>query len=64
MAELHIEKPDGTKFTIERDGSITNAISGIQIDWCDKCEQWRSLQGGHYLQMEGLTMLWHCEACK
>ena len=65
MGDLYIEKPNGEKITILRDGTeIREMTEPIQLDWCDKCEQWKQLSGGHYLQMEGIKMIWFCRECK
>jgi len=64
MGELYIQKPDGEAMTIEVDGTVIREMQRIEIDWCDKCEKWQRLAGGHYLQSQGLAMIWLCEACK
>jgi hypothetical protein len=64
MGELYIQKPNGEAITIDIDGTIVRETNPIDIDWCDKCEKWQQLAGGHYVQSQGLTMIWLCEACK
>jgi hypothetical protein len=65
MGDLYIEKPNGESLTILRDGTeIREMREPIQLDWCDKCEQWKELSGGHYLQTEGIKMIWFCKECK
>ena len=64
MAELFIQRPNGESFIIERDGSITYPVNKIELDWCDKCEKWKELEGGHYVQMEGIKIVCFCQACK
>ncbi len=64
MSELYIQKPNGEAITIEIDGTIVRETNSINIDWCDNCEKWQQLTGGHYVQSQGLAMIWLCEACK
>lgn len=64
MAELYIKKPNGEAVTIEIDGTIVRETNPIDIDWCDKCEKWQPTAAGHYVQSQGLAMIWLCEACK
>jgi hypothetical protein len=64
MADLYIKKPNGEAITIEIDGTIVRETNPIDIDWCDKCEKWQPLEGGHYVQSQGLAMIWLCVACK
>ena len=64
MGELYIQKPDGEAMTIQIDGTIVRETNPIDIDWCDKCEKRKQVAGGHYVQSQGLAMIWLCEACK
>jgi len=64
MGELFIQKPNGETTTFLIDGTVIKEMQGLDIDWCDKCEKWKRLAGGHYLQSDGLAMIWLCEACK
>jgi hypothetical protein len=64
MGELYIQKPDGEAMTIQIDGTIVRETNPIDIDWCDKCQKWQQLSGGHYVQSQGLALIWLCEACK
>ena len=64
MGELYIQKPDGEAMTIQIDGTIVRETNPIDIDWCDKFQKWQQLSGGHYVQSQGLALIWLCEACK
>jgi hypothetical protein len=64
MGELYIQKPDGEAMTIQIDGTIVRETNPIDSDWCDKCEKWKQVAGGHYVQSQGLAMIWLCQACK
>ena len=64
MGELFIQKPSGESITIQIDGTIIKEQKPIEIDWCDKCEKWQSLEAGRYEKADGLAILWFCEQCK
>jgi len=64
MGELFIQHPNGDAITIQQDGTEIRENLPIQIDWCDKCEMWKPLAGGHMIGTQGLTMIWICQGCK
>jgi len=64
MGELFIQKPNGETITILQDGTEIRENQPIQIDWCDKCEKWQSLEGGESTTYQGLDIIWLCKACK
>jgi len=64
MGELFIQKPNGDSITIQQDGTEIRENLPLQIDWCDKCQMWKSLAGGHMIGAQGLTMIWICGDCK
>ncbi len=64
MGELFIQRPGGRTTRYLIDGTVIDELKGLSIDWCDQCQKWKPLEGGHYLQSDGLTMIWICEACK
>ena len=64
MGYLFIQRPDGSSTTYLVDGTVINEMRGIQIDWCDKCEKWKPLEHGHYLQNAGEKLMWFCAECK
>ena len=64
MGELFIQKPNGDSLTIKEDGTEIRENAPLQIDWCDKCEMWKSLDGGFTVRNQGEALIWLCEACK
>ena len=64
MGELFIQKPNGETTTIAIDGTVIKEQQPLQIDWCDKCEQWKPLLGGHMVANKGLALIWICQECK
>jgi hypothetical protein len=64
MGELFIQKPNGETTTIAIDGTVIKEQQPLQIDWCDKCEQWKPLSGGHMVANKGLALIWICQECK
>jgi hypothetical protein len=64
MGELFMKKPNGETTTFLIDGTVIKEQQGLDIDWCDKCEKWQPVAGGHYVQAQGLAMIWLCEVCK
>jgi hypothetical protein len=64
MGELFIQKQNGETTTIDIDGTVIKEIQPLQIDWCDKCQQWKPLTNGRHEKHDGLTILWFCGECK
>ena len=64
MGELFIQKPNGETTTIAIDGTVIKEQKPLEIDWCDKCEQWKPLSGGHMVANTGLALIWICQECK
>jgi hypothetical protein len=65
MGEMQIIKlSTGEATTFKIDGTIIKENEPINIDWCDKCEKWKSLDFGRYEKADGLTILWFCGDCK
>ena len=64
MGELFIQKPNGETTTFQIDGTVINEQKPLEIDWCDKCEQWKPLSGGHMVANKGLALIWICQECK
>ena len=64
MGELFIQRPGGRTSRYLIDGSVIEQLQGLTIDWCDKCDKWKPLEGGHYVQSDGLAMIWLCQECK
>jgi hypothetical protein len=64
MGELFIQKPNGETTTIEIDGTVIKEMKPLEIDWCDKCEMWKPLSGGHMVANKGLALIWICQECK
>ena len=64
MGELYIQKPNGEAITIFEDGTELREQKPLEIDWCDKCDQWKPLTGGEMTRYNGLDIIWLCEACK
>jgi len=40
------------------------AISIGHFDFCDKCMEYKSIEGGSSLMSNGLDLLWFCSECK
>jgi hypothetical protein len=64
MGELFIQRPGGRTSRYLIDGSVIEQLQGLTIDWCDKCDKWKPLEGGYYVQSDGLAMIWLCQECK
>jgi len=66
MAELEIIKLDtGERTIIEIDGTvIKDQVIPPKIEWCDRCQMYKELQGGKFDKVMGSNELWYCEACK
>ena len=64
MGELFIQKPNGETTTFQIDGTVIKEQKPLEIDWCDKCEQWKPLSGGHMVANKGLALIWICQECK
>ena len=55
----------GERTTIEADGTmIKDQIDPPILDWCDKCESWKTARGGQYQDGNQIPILWFCETCK
>jgi len=61
MGELFIRKASGEEITFHRDGSKTVYLNSEQ---CDKCEQWKPLDLGKYIESDGEKLMWLCGECK
>lgn len=64
MGELFMQKANGETTTFQVDGTVIKEQKPLEIDWCDKCQQWKPLAGGHMVANQGLTMIWFCQECK
>ena len=64
MGELFIQKQNGETTTFQIDGTVIKEQKPLEIDWCDKCEQWKPLSGGHMVANKGLALIWICQECK
>jgi len=66
MGEMQIIKLDtGDRTTFQIDGSeIKDQIDPPKIEWCDRCETFKRLDGGRYDFVMGSPELWYCELCK
>ena len=44
---------------------IDDQIIYIPVDLCDKCSDWKDLQGGYFQRgIDGEKLLWFCGDCK
>ena len=64
MSGLHMQMPDGRKITIEVDGTIIRDQDEIPVEYCDGCQNYRPTTFGKYIENQGLSMIWLCQACK
>jgi hypothetical protein len=64
MGELFIQKANGQTITFHRDGTVTKGVQPLQMDFCDKCQQWQPLDDGRYQEIDGLKIMWFCQGCK
>jgi hypothetical protein len=56
-------RADGSKKTIGYTGEVTET-SAAPLDFCDKCQEWKSSDFGATYGADGLSMLWYCSDCK
>lgn len=55
----------GERTTIETDGTmIKDQTEPPKLEWCDKCQSWKTFAFGQYEQNDGIRTLWFCEVCK
>ena len=40
------------------------AISIGHFDFCDKCNQYKSIEGGETQAQDGLQLMWFCSECR
>jgi len=40
------------------------AINIGHFDFCDKCNQYKSIEGGETLAQDGLQLMWFCSECR
>jgi hypothetical protein len=64
MGELFIQKANGDTKTFLNTGEIIEEKMPLQMDFCDKCQQWQPLTDGRFESYEGLKILWFCAVCK
>lgn len=64
MGELFMKKPNGETTTFLIDGTVLKEQQPLEIDWCDKCQRWKSLAGGYMVRNQGEALIWLCEDCK
>jgi hypothetical protein len=66
MGGMEIIKLDtGERTIIEIDGTvIKDQVIPPKIEWCDRCQMFKELQGGKFDKVMGSNELWYCEACK
>jgi len=66
MGEMEIIKLEtGERTIIEIDGTvIKDQVIPPKIEWCDRCQMFKELQGGKFDKVMGSNELWYCEACK
>jgi hypothetical protein len=55
----------GERTTIKHDGSIEkDQVEIPKIEWCDRCQSWKSFDFGRYDFVMGSAELWYCMECK
>ena len=64
MGEPFMQKPNGETTTFLVDGTVIKENQPLQIDWCDKCQQWKPLDGGYMVKNQGEALIWLCQECK
>lgn len=64
MGELFMQKPNGETTTFLIDGTVIKENQPLQIDWCDKCQHWKPLDGGYMVKNQGEALIWLCQECK
>jgi hypothetical protein len=63
MEMIKIATGERTRFMI--DGSmIKDRVDPPKVEWCDRCEAFKSFAGGRYEYVQGLEQIWICELCK
>jgi hypothetical protein len=63
MGYVEFIRPDGSSKIIGYDGEVTET-SAIDLDFCDKCQQWKSKDFGRFEEADGIKLLWFCMECK
>ena len=66
MADMEMIKiATGERTRFMRDGSVVkDQVDPPKIEWCDRCETFKRLDGGRYDFVMGSPELWYCELCK
>jgi hypothetical protein len=66
MADMEMIKiATGERTRFMADGSIVkDQVDPPKIEWCDRCETFKRLDGGRYDFVMGSPELWYCELCK
>ena len=66
MADMEMIKiATGERTRFMEDGSVVkDQIDPPKIEWCDRCETFKRLDGGRYDTVMGSPELWYCELCK
>ena len=63
MEMIRIATGERTRFMT--DGSVVkDQVAPPTIEWCDRCQMFKELQGGRFDKAMGSNELWYCEACK
>jgi hypothetical protein len=66
MGDMEFIKLDtGERTRFMADGTvIKDQVDPPKIDWCDRCQSWKSVEFGRFDYVMGSPELWYCMECK
>jgi len=55
----------GKRLVIQMDGTeIRDQVEAPKVEFCDKCQEQKSMVLGEFTRFAGENILWLCEMCK
>jgi hypothetical protein len=66
MGDLEFIKiATGERTRFMSDGTvIKDQVEPIKMEWCDRCQSWKSFEFGRFDYVMGSPELWYCMECK
>lgn len=59
MGYIEIIRPDGTGLTNKNSAELRDGV----FDRCDKCGEWKNIEGGRMIEQAGEFIMWWCSTC-